>query len=96
MSVGAKRYLHQLIKEFRDGKIECTIFCSEFERIYNFDVNKESFSEVEATAFGDLFEKVVWYSPYPKERAEIPHDLGENEIRRAANVAERSLHRRHS
>lgn len=86
MSSVDARTLCTLIRDFLDGHLEVTSFCDQFEKMYNLDLDKGVLSPVEAEAFRVLFDKIVWYSPYPEERAQIPNYVDEGEIRRAADA----------
>jgi hypothetical protein len=46
-----------------------------------FPHRKGSLTAVEARAFKDVFDKAVWYSPFPEERKIVPSYLGEAEIK---------------
>jgi hypothetical protein len=28
-----------------------------------------------------VFDRIVWYSPFPEDRAKVPHYIGEDEVR---------------
>lgn len=75
--------LHELIESTKSGATAIGEFCKAFERIYNLELVKSSVPKDELRALGALFDKVVWYSPFPQERARIPQYLGEAEIRQA-------------
>jgi hypothetical protein len=66
-------------------------FRIQFEDIFNFGLDRKSATEHEFRVFQRLFEKVVWYSPFPKERAEIPNYIDEAEMEEAVAEARRSL-----
>lgn len=81
----AKSKLYSLLADFREGQLATVDFCDQFEKTYNFDLDKKILTPAEAEFFSALFEKVIWYAPYPEERAEIPNYIGEDEIRRAVD-----------
>jgi hypothetical protein len=87
----ARLRLHRLLAEFRADEMDTGTFSNEFERTYNLELDKGTLSPSEAQAFGKLFERVIWYSPFPEERAKIPNYLGEEEIRSAADEAARRI-----
>lgn len=91
MNATARLRLHQLLAEFRAGAIDTGTFCAQFEHTYNMELDKGTLSNSEAQAFGELFERVIWYSPFPEERSQIPNYLGEAEIRQAVEQADRTL-----
>jgi hypothetical protein len=69
------------------GEIEIPVFCVQFESSYNFHTEKAELTSLELNTFDELFEKVVWYSPYPDEREHVPSYLGEVEIETAIRHA---------
>jgi hypothetical protein len=83
--------LRHLLKLVSSGQLSVSQFCSDFERIYNLETDKFSLSASEREAFSAVFEKVVWFSPYPDERARIPNYLGESDILAAVDEALRVL-----
>jgi len=91
MSETPRLRLHRLLREFLAGALGTEAFCAQFEHTYNLDLDKTTLSSREAAAFGQLFEDVVWYSPIPSERAEIPNYRNEADINRAAKAAAASL-----
>lgn len=78
--------LRQLISDFLSGEIETQAFCDRFERTFNFDTDKAALSEREHGALERLFDEVVYYSPFPEDRAVIPHYRDEAQIRAAAET----------
>ena len=62
-------------------------FCQLFEKIYNFELDTSTLSANEVSSLSELFDAVVWFSPYPEERLQIPHYLGEAEIIEAVKRA---------
>lgn len=86
-SSDAKGRLYRLLVAFRERRLDTVKFCDQFERTFNLELDKTSLTPDEAESFGALFEKVIWYSPYPEERAQISNYLGESEIRSAADTA---------
>lgn len=82
-----RKQLFDLIVQLRIGKLSVSEFCSNFETIYNLKLDKRSLVPAELEAFRELFEKVVWYSPHSDERKTIPNYLGEEDVRKASEVA---------
>jgi len=78
-----RKHLYWLIAEYQQGHINTQTFCTEFERTYNLELEKKQLLEGERHAFRTLFDKVVYYSPIPEERARIVNYLGDDEIRAA-------------
>lgn len=83
--------LYALIERLCEGAASVEEFCSQFERTYNFEIDKAQLSDAESSAFSALFDKIVWYSPFPEERKKIPNYLGEKDILAAVNGAKRVL-----
>ena len=83
--------LHRLIAEFRAGSLDAESFCPQFEHIYNMELDKRTLPAAEAEVFAALFEQVIWFSPFPDERAKIPNYRSEEDIARAVECAARRL-----
>jgi hypothetical protein len=66
-------------------------FRCEFESTFNFGLDRSSVSDYEFRIFKQLFDKVVWYSPFPEERARITSYIGEAEMEVAVDEARRAL-----
>lgn len=73
------------------SEIDTAQFCEAFEHGYNFEVDKTDLNRIEADAFAELFDEVVFYSPFPDERATIPNYRSELEIKQAAERAATKL-----
>lgn len=91
MSEAPRIKLHRLLREFQAGGLGTEDFCAQFERTYNLELDKGTLSPGETTAFGQLFEQVIWYSPFPEDRAEYPGYRNEADIARAAEEAAKNL-----
>ena len=72
--------LRALVERVLSGGRDVGEFCAEFERVYNLETDKTMLSERERSAFKALFERIVWYSPFPDERRTIPNYIGEDEV----------------
>ena len=83
--------LHKLLNDYLGGSIDTALFCSNFEQAFNFDVNRRELTAVENAAFKRLFDEVVYFSPFPEERAEVPTYRSEEQIRQSARAAEAEL-----
>ncbi len=66
-------------------------FRIEYEDAFNFGLDKKAVSSYEFSVFQRLFDKVVWYSPFPEERLKIPNYIGEAEMEAAVAEARRDL-----
>jgi hypothetical protein len=67
-----KAKLFWLIDLYTLGHHDTGTFCREFERTYNFEVEKAELSISERSAFEGLFDTVTVYSPFPDELKMIP------------------------
>lgn len=65
--VNPKKQLYYAIKVFLRGKYSVKDFCSNFERIYNLELDKSTLTKDEKKALGNLFDKVVYFSPVESE-----------------------------
>jgi hypothetical protein len=84
---GARGRLYALLPRLRSGDLDVPTFCSAFERIYNLELDRKELSDHETLVFSELFDRVVWFSPYAAERREIPNYLSEEEIVNAVDAA---------
>jgi hypothetical protein len=83
--------LHKLLADYLGGRIDTPLFCSHFEQAFNFDVDRRALTPVECDAFQRLFDEVVYFSPFPGERAQVPNYRSEEQILQAARTAEAEL-----
>lgn len=66
-------------------------FSSAIEHEWNFGDERASLSEAEKVPIQQLFDVVVYYSPFPDERARIPHYRSEEDVLAAAHLCRESL-----
>src|SRR6476661_2100581 len=83
--------LHRLLADYVGGRIDTPLFCSNFEQAFNLYVNRRELTPSENAAFERLFNEVVYFSPFPEERAKIPNYRSEEQIRQAASATEAAL-----
>ena len=83
--------LLRLLEKNLGDEITHREFCAAVESFYNFRLKQKDFSPEELAAIEALFDEVVWYSPYPEERKEVPHYKGEDEIEAALSRARQAL-----
>jgi hypothetical protein len=83
--------LRKLLDDFLSGKLKTETFCREVEVAYNDAIDKSALTAVEQPIFERLFRVVVWFSPFPEERAQIPNYRNEEQIHQAALAAEAEL-----
>jgi len=55
-------------------------FRSRLEQLFNLELGKDEVSPVEYEALAELFDRVIWYSPFPEERQSVPNYIGEGEV----------------
>lgn len=79
--------LKRLTELLLEQQMDVSTFCEQFESIFNFELERDQVSPEKWEACEELFNKVVYYSPFPEERENIPHDLSEQDIIEAAKVA---------
>lgn len=87
----ARERLLRLMKLKLGVDISYDDFRIEYEDAFNFCLDKKAVSSHEFSVFQRLFDKVVWYSPFPEERLEIPNYIGEAEMEAAVAEARRDL-----
>ncbi len=86
-----KSRLANLIVDVLNNKIQVVEFCDNFEILFNLEINKDELDYNDLLCFSRLFDVIVWYSPFPEERATIPNYVDENEVLRAVREAALSL-----
>jgi hypothetical protein len=86
MAADALHKLLDLITAAKSRALPIGEFCSRYETVFNLELDKSSLSDSELRPLAALFEKVVWFSPFPDERKRIPHYLGESEIAAALDA----------
>jgi hypothetical protein len=84
--------LRKLLDDFLSGKLKTDTFCRDVEVAYNGAIDEAALTAVEQPIFEKLFNIVVWYSPIPEERAELPlHLKNDQQVRDAALATEAEL-----
>ncbi len=79
--------LRRLILAYEGGTLSPTDFCDQFETAYNLETDRASLTQTEADAFRQLFEVVIWFSPFADEREAVSNYIGPEEIARAVRAA---------
>ena len=87
----ASQPLRILVAKFIDQKLDAPTFCAWFEQAYNFDTEKAELTVDESAVFEALFNEVVYFSPFPDERATVANYRGEDDIFDAARAAQLKL-----
>ncbi|MGH7028475.1 hypothetical protein, partial [Brevundimonas sp.] len=80
-----------LIDAVRQGTMSVSDFASAVENEWNFGTERAALSEHERASLQKLFDVVVYYSPYPEERARIPNYRDENDVMLAAQICREAL-----
>jgi hypothetical protein len=86
-----KEKLYWLIRLFVSDHHNIRTFCSEFEKTYNFEVDDAELSAQERTVFAELFNKVIYNSPFPEEIKIYPAYQSAEQIRDAVRTAQLAL-----
>lgn len=76
---------------FLDGKLTTQAFCDRYEMEFNTPDQVDWASSLEANVFQDLFDIVVWYSPFDEDRRRFSGYVGESQILSAAKTAAERL-----
>ena len=82
-----------LIEAVQQGSMTVGDFTSSVEREWNFGDERATLSETHKSAVQHLFDVVVYYSPFPDERARFPIYSDEQDVLLAAQVCRRALER---
>jgi hypothetical protein len=90
-SANGRNKLIDLLSRRLGEELSYQDFCSEYEHTFNFDLEKESVTAGEFKILQALFDRIVWYSPFPDERSRIPNYIGEHEVEQAVALARREL-----
>lgn len=83
--------LYWLIRLYLSDHHDVRTFCREFETTYNLEIDKSQLSAQERTVFAELFNKVIFYSPFPEEIKVYPAYQSAEQIRDAARTAQSIL-----
>jgi hypothetical protein len=83
--------LFWLIELYLSDHQDVGTFCKEFERTYNFEINRSELSADELAIFGDLFDKVSMFSSFENELKIYPHYTSKEQIRAAVIAARARL-----
>jgi hypothetical protein len=82
--MNARDRLIKLLQEFSAQVLSVTQFCEAYERAYNLEINKSELTPAERATFQQLFDEVVYYSPYEDDRVNYPGYRDDGQIRHAA------------
>lgn len=73
--------LHELVKLAKSEMITIEYFCTHYESIFNFSLVKSQVENKELERLSRLFDRVVWFSPFPEEVKQYPSYVGEPNIK---------------
>jgi len=79
-STNVRNQLVQLMFRVQRRALTVEKFCSEYETLYNFQLDREDLSKDENELFARLFKKVSWYSPYTPALQGRPELFGDEDI----------------
>ena len=83
--------LRKLLDDYLGGKLKTETFCRDVEVAYNDAIDTSALTVAEQPIFERLFDVVVWFSPFPEERAKIPNYRNEEQIQQAALATAKEL-----
>lgn len=86
-----KDQLYYAMKLFLKGEYPVKDFCSNFERIFNLELDKKILSDKELSVFKELFDKVAHFNEFPEDRNKWPGFTNENDIQLAVKEAAKKL-----
>lgn len=87
MSEDVSSKLISLLHRAINREISVVDFCDLFGVAFNIDNDKINLSDFELMVFSDLFNEIVWYSPYQDERMSIKNYIDEAAVLKAINNA---------
>lgn len=83
--------LFWLIELYLSDHHDVETFCKEFERTYNFEVDRGELSADKLAVFGDLFNKVTMFSPFENDLKTYPLYVSKEQIKAAVAAARAKL-----
>ena len=83
--------LRATVIEFLAGLLTTQEFCARYEAEYNAPDEVEWTSIDEGLVFQELFDAVVWFSPFPEDRARYKGYIDEPRVEAAAQLAAKRL-----
>lgn len=87
----ARELIFRLLSLRIGDEISHEEFRSRFEQLFNLELEKDEVSSAEHDALAELFDCVVWYSPFVEERQSIPNYVGEDQVDAAVTRARAKL-----
>ncbi len=82
MANAAREKLLDLLSKGVDRELSVDRFRIEWENIFNFELERSSVTPEEFDLFQRVFDTVVWYSPFSRERELIPNYRSEEDVYR--------------
>lgn len=77
-------HLRSVFVDLHEGRLDVEEFCRCFENIWNFEVDRLNLADDLRLNLENLFDEVVWFSPFPREEWGYPGYRDETDIRNAA------------
>jgi hypothetical protein len=87
----ARVALLEIIDAFCADRLSVQDFCERYETTFNLEINKEELDPHARIAFQELFDVVIWYSPYPQDRREYHGYEDEQAVKKAVLRARNQL-----
>ena len=70
----------RLLDGLLTAEISVSEFCDRYEPLWNFELESNAELGAEAPIFEQIFDSVVWYSPFPEDRDSYPGFKNEEDI----------------
>lgn len=83
--------LYSMLRSLVEQRMRPEDFCAQFERVFNFEIDRSMIPQSKLAALEELFDDVVYYSPFPKDRVDYPGYRDEVAIRATALKASKVL-----
>ncbi len=84
--------LRAILRSFLEGELSEREFCEQYERCYNLEADRSTVGPTESGLFEELFNEVVYYSPFAEDRRNYPGYRDERAIRKIALKVWTALH----
>lgn len=87
----AEQQLVELMQALMGRRIDVAAFAAQFETVLNFQADKSLLHAEDHAALSRVFEVVVWFSPFPDDRARIASYRSPDDVYRAVQQCLREL-----
>lgn len=91
VSASTRDRLVQLMFQVLWGGLSVEQFCGKYEHLHIHYLNNDTLADTEAQILREVFDVVIYYSPFEAERDRIPNYLGDAEVIDAVRRAIRKL-----